>query len=202
MKPKTIICLIALSAFSLNAQEKKIDQTPALVSRGTFFVGLNSNLAFGFVVPEGRFIFPTQFRPKIGYFIFDRLSLSLSYQGIAYTNGISRSRTHIFHNGEFEVNHYFYARKNVLLYSLAGLAVEQYSPRGYRSPDKVSINLKVGAGVSFRPKRLPNLGLNVEAAYYLGPYMRTQVQKFPNITFGISYSFHRKKPPVKKSLVD
>lgn len=202
MHSKKTACLLLFSAYSLCAQQNpkdlilknkepiSKDLTSDLVSKGTFFMGFSSSLAFGIAFPENSFIAPSNFKPKIGYFIFDRLSVGLSYQGgnfnSTYAPRYSRYRT-----VELELNHYFYAKKNILLYGQAGLVLEHYVSSTYAP--RTSLNYKLGGGISWRPKKTPNLGFNAEAAYYFGPTRRTQVEKIPNVTFGINYFFNSKK---------
>ena len=197
MTQRILLSFLALHLYTLQAQDKSKDISPNFVSKGTFFVGLTSGLPFGYAFSERRFISPMQLQPRIGYFISDRLSLGLSYQG----SGISSSimpRYMMYHKGLIELNYYFYTGKNLLLYSQTGLSFEQYGHLSYYYRKATTVNLKVGAGISWRLKKAPNIALNMEAAYYLSPGAKSQ--KFPNITFGVSYFFNRKKPANKKSI--
>jgi len=199
MNLKLVTCFVLFSVFQFTAQEKAKDLTSQLISKGTFFVGASADFAFGYAPSEGRFIVPAKFIPKMGYFIFDRLSLGLSYQGAALITSVA-PRFLMYHKGELELNHYFYARKHLLLYTQTGISFEQYSLPGYYQKKTTAISLKLGAGISWRLKKVPAIGMNVEAAYYIGSGTQSRLMKFPNITFGISYFFQRKKRGNKKTI--
>jgi len=196
MKLKTIVCFVVISFYTLNAQEKPKDLTSDLIKRGTFYTGLSSSLAFGFILPEQNILFPSQIKPKVGYFVLDRFSVDLSYQGSGISS-VNDTRRNLYHIGELGFNYYFYARKNFLLYAQTGLAFEHYSQNNfYTRQANSSLNLKFGAGMSWRFKKAPNLGIHVEATYYNGSRMRTQT--FPNISVGLTYYFGHKKTSVKR----
>lgn len=196
---KIILFAILFGTITLNAQISPKDVTLDLISKGTFFTGVHSSFAFGFSRQEGSVFAPRQLKPKIGYFIFDRFSIGLSYQGSGFgSRNVPRLR--IFHNGEIDFNYYFYAKKNILLYSQTGIAFGNLNPVTNGVQKNGNLHLKLGGGASFAFKTLPNLRFNIEAAYYLGPNMQNDFQKIPNFTGGVSYFFNHKKSSGTKKL--
>jgi hypothetical protein len=187
---KIILCAIMFGTITTQAQQK--DNTTNLISKGTFLVGTNSSFGLGFSIHEGAVFAPRQLKPNIGYFIFDRFSVGLSYEGSGFGSR-NAPRLRIFHSGEIDLNYYFFAKKNILLYSQSGLAFGNLNPITNGVQKNGNLHLKLGGGASFAVNTFPNLRFNIEAAYYLGPNMQNDFQKIPNLTCGVSYFFSRKK---------
>jgi|GEM_PF-7089263 len=190
MTSRLCLCFLAFGLCSLHAQQNAKGQTSSLVSKGRFFAGLSTDLSFGFTGYERGFILPAQLQPKIGYFIANRLSIGLTYQGTALSPCIT-PRSLMYHRGLAELNYYFYTRKNLLLYTQTGLAFEYYGMQNYYNQKNMAVSLKLGAGVSWRLKTNPNIGFNLEAAHYMAP--GRPALKFPDLSVGMSYFFGRKR---------
>jgi hypothetical protein len=192
MKNLFILAVIMLIHLTIRSQERQKDQSHLLISRGTFFTGFNSKMAFGMALPQGDLVYTGNFKPRFGFFVRDRMSFGISYQGMGHSY-TTAPRLRLYSAAEFEMDYYWLAKKNFFLYTKTGLRLTQ-SPTGLAMPHKQKqVDLKLGAGISWRFKKLPRLGVNIEAAYYLDPELRRPLQKFPEITFGIGYFFHAKK---------
>jgi hypothetical protein len=96
------------------------------------------------------------------------------------------------------LNYFFYSRKNLLLNSLAGIAVDHFAQQ---APGLLNYTpkIKLGAGASWFMSKNSPFAFNIEAVYYLSPSTFRTAQRVPNLTFGISYFFNRKhvKKPVQ-----
>lgn len=195
MKSKLLSCLVACAAISINAQEKPKDPTVNLVSKGIIYFGFNTNVLAGIASPENRVISHSIVAPKIGYFIFNRLSVDVSYQNLFWK--MQRS-AYTLRAVEIDLNYFLYARKNTLIYAKTGILAGMHPAHNYYTPDRFYTNIMLGAGVSWRFSKNPNLGLNLEACHYFGTGPMNQFRKFPNLTVGFTCSLKRKTPDLNR----
>lgn len=192
------MCILCAS----KSQTKNYNDYELPISRGTFQVGIQKSLSFGYTSAERRAASAFKFNPSINYFIINRLSIGLSYWGYNYNMNPS-GITNYYHNGEINLKYYIRPKKPFSLYGQVGYVLGQYSPSSRSgfvdNKNQLGSMLKLGVGLSYRLKKTPSLALNVEINNYLNLKRNSQRKiSMPDISIGLSFSLPKKK---KKKIV-
>ena len=202
MKSQALFFLIALSSI-LNAQIKTVTPVDLIVAKKTIHFGFQTSFGLG-IGGNKEIASSFMINPKVSYFIKDRLSLGLGYTGVR-ANFIPTKRPEMLHNAEVELKYFLVVKKPLLFYAqvgyLFGEAPLAKSNALFFNNHTLSSALKLGGGVSWRLKKLPNLTINMELNMYVSSKRnsRPNIQLAPDFSIGLGYFF---KPHKKKMVKD